>query len=352
MISPIGSLLVRVDGSLTATVDSLVGIMANSAATPLILTATAFYVIQGIKLANGDATPLLGFVPQLIRIGMVLYLATNVEANTYWIRGVLMEGLPVAIGNAVATGTGSVAHGVSPTGALLDSLYAQIWVAISSCWALVGFSVTGVVAGIAGVLTALAGGLSLAIMGLTVVGARLTLGVVVVFSPILIGCAIFDYTRPFFDRAVGYVVASVILISGAAIVINMMVLGSQWFLARATEAIITAYSDAAAGYEAVEILLTLCLWFIGSGWMMLQLRPLAHSIGGGIASSTPSLLTMAMLSRGGGGGGGSLPSPSLPPPPMSLNMAPRALSDSSSGGSAQSLPPPEPPPPINNSTRR
>lgn len=348
MISPVGSLLVRFDGALTSAVDSLVGIMANYASTPLILTATVFYTIQGLKLANGDATPLHNFVPQLIRIMCVLFFATNIEAFNYYVRGVLMDGLPAALGKAITTGTGSTATGVNATGALLDSLYDQIWFCISACWALAGISLTGLVAGLAGLMTALAGGLGLVFLGLIIVGARFTLGVVVILGPALIGCAIFDYTRPFFDRAVGYIVASIILIAAAAITVNIMVLGSQWFLARATEGIITASSNGAAGYETTQILMTLCLWFVASGWMMMQLRPLAHSIGGGIASSTPSLLGLALLARGGSGSDGSSTPPSTPPAPsLGLDMARRELS---SEGSQPPLPPP-PPPSIISSTR-
>lgn len=348
MISPVGSLLVRFDGALTGAVDSLVGITADYASTPLILTATVFYTIQGLKLANGDATPLHNFVPQLIRIGCVLFFATNMDTFNYYVRGVLMDGLPAAFGKAVTTGTGSAATGVTATGALLDSLYDQIWLCISSCWALSGISLTGLVAGIAGLLTALVGGLGLVFLGLIVVGARFTLGVVVILGPALIGCAIFDYTRPFFDRAVGYIVASIILIAAGAITVNIMVLGTQWFLARATEAIITASTNAAAGYETTQILTTLCLWFVAAGWMMMQLRPLAHSIGGGIASSTPSLLGLALLARGTGGSEGSGNQPSTPPAPsLGLDVARRELS---SEGSQPALPPP-PPPSITSSTR-
>ena len=347
MISPIGSLLVRFDGALTSAVDSLVGIMANYASTPLILTATVFYTIQGLKLANGDSTPLHNFVPQLLRIGCVLFFATNMDTFNYYVRGVLMDGLPAALGKAVTTGTGSAATGVNATGALLDSLYDQIWFCVSSCWALAGFSLTGLVAGLAGLMTVLAGGFGLVLLGLIIVGARFTLGVVVILGPALIGCAIFDYTRPFFDRAVGYVIAAIILIAAAAITVNIMVLGSQWFMARATEGIITASTNAAAGYETTQILMTLCLWFVASGWMMLQLRPLAHSIGGGIASSTPSLLGLALLARGGDNKG-SDNSPNTPPAPsLGLDMARRELG---SEGSQPALPPP-PPPSITNSTR-
>jgi len=347
MISPVGSLLARFDATLTGSVDTLVNIMQANVGTPLILTATIFYMVQGFKLANGDATPMHGFVPQLIRIGMVLFFATNMQAFNYYVRGLIMDGLPAALSGVVSTGTGSkAASDINATGALLDALYAQVWIAISSTWALAGFSLTGVVAGIAGLLTGLFGGLSLMLVGLVVVGARFTMGIVCVLAPALIGCAIFDYTRPIFDRAVGYVVALIVLIAAAAITVNVMVLGSQWFLARTTEAIIAATTNGDAAVETTQVLVSLCLWFLASGWMMLQLKPLAHSIGGGIASGSPSLYGLSLLTGSKGGGGSAAPAGGGASAPLSLSMARMELS----GGG---MPPPPPPPPsITYSTRR
>lgn len=342
MISPIGSMLVRFDGGLTGAIDGLAAAMANNVAAPLVLTATAFYTLQGIKLANGDGAPLVDFVPTLLRIGFVLYFATNVDVFNYYVRGLLMEGLPAAL-------AGTNGNTISASGALLDSLYAQTWVAISSCWQLAGFSLTGLVSGISGILVALFGGLGLAIIGLIIVGARFTLGVMTILGPALIGCAIFDYTRPFFDRAVGYVVSTVIVIAAAAITVNVMVLGTQWFLARATEGIITASTNAGAGYETVQVLLTLCVWFLAAGWMMLQVKSLAFSIGGGIAGSGPSMLDFFLLTRGGAGGraAGGAGTAAAPAPSLGLDVARQELA----GARQASLPPP-PPPSLSYSTRR
>lgn len=343
MFAPIGSFLTRMDGALTAGTDGIVTAMVSYMATPIALSAVLYYILQGIKLANGDSSPLRDFVPQLIRVGTVIWLSSNLDAFNYWVRDVFFTGLPNALAGVVASSTGPAANSVTNTAAIFDAVWSQVWAVIGLCWMQIGFSVTGVLAGLTGLMTGLAGGLGLVVMALVYLAARFTLGVIVCMAPVLIGCAMFDATRPIFERAVGKVVALIILQVAAFIVLQIVLLGNQWFMAQATTAILAATGGAAVFAEAIQIMVAIAVWFVAGAYVMLNLPPIAYSIGSGIALSGPS--RSQRLPGGGGGtpeGGGGIAAPAN----LSLALARPALSS----GEAAALPPP-PPPSIVSSSR-
>ena len=75
--------------------------MTSAVATPIALAAVVYYAVQGLKLANGDPAPLHSFVPQLIRVGVVIWLSSNLDAFNLWVRDVFFTGLPNALAAAV-----------------------------------------------------------------------------------------------------------------------------------------------------------------------------------------------------------------------------------------------------------
>ena len=336
---------------LSGGVDGIIASMTSAMATPIALAAVIYYAVQGLKLANGDATPLQNFVPQLIRVGTVMWLSSNLPAFNLWVRDIFFTGLPNALGAAITNSTGSTANSIAGTAAIFDNIWSQIWVVVGTVWMQVGVSVTGVVAAVAGVMTAIAGGLGLLVMALVYLGARMVLAVIVCLAPVIIGCAMFDVTRPIFERAVGKVVALIVLQAAGFIVLQIMLMGDQWFMAQATTAILSAVSNSAAFAEALQVLCGLVVWFVAGAFAMYSLPKVAYSIGTGVALSGPSALGLYMLSqsRPGGEGGGGAPSSGGGLPPLSLSLARPEVS----GGSPLALPPPPPPPPaITSSTRR
>ena len=347
MLSPIGALLVFLDDMLTGSVDGIIAAVVHYVSTPLIAAAVLFYVIQGFKFANGDTSPMHGFVPQLLRIGVVIWMATNLDTFNYWVRGVFFDGIAAKLTGVVSGTAGGPADSLHATAAALDAIWAQIWAIVGISWLQVGLSVTGVVAALVGALTAFFGGLALAVVALIYFAARFTQAVLICLAPVLIGCAMFDVTKPFFERAVGKC-ASLILLQVAAVIVLVITLrGDTMFMARATTAILATVGNAALFSQSLQVLIALCVWFMGGAWVMWNVAKIAYSIGGGISMSGPSAYALSAMMGGPSASLPSMPSVSLPPP-VSLSMA---RSELPGGGSGPSLPPP-PPPALTHSTRR
>lgn len=358
MIAPIGSFLTYIDGVLSGSMDSIIASMTSAMAAPVAAAAVCYYGVQGLKLANGDASPLQNFVPQLIRIGMVIYLSSNLDGFNQWVRAIFFTGLPNALALAVSGATGGIgsagasANSVTGTAAVFDNLWAQMWAVIGTIWMAVGWSVMGAVAAVAGVVAAIFCGLGLGTMALVYIGARFVLGVVVCLAPVIIGCAMFDATKPIFERAVGKVVALILLQTAGLIVLQIILNGNQMMMARATTASLSSVSNVAALPDAIQILCALIVWFAAGALGMYALPSIAYSIGAGVIMPGPSVYSMAQLARmmpsfGGGGGGGAASAGGGSAPSLNIALAQAELPR----GGALALPPP-PPPAISHSTRR
>lgn len=348
MIAPLGTFLTRMDAALVGSIDGLIGAMTTRMAAPIALAAVVFYAIQGLRLANGDPSPLHNFVPQIIRVGVVIWLSTNLAAFNFWVRDIFFIGLPNALASAVGSATGA-ATGLTGTAAVFDAIWAQIWVVVGTSWSLAGVSVTGVVAGISGFLTGVVCGVGLIAMAIVYVGARMVLAVIICAAPVIIGCALFDVTRPIFERAVGKVVSLILLQTLGLIILEILLLGDQWFMAQATTQILATMGGGGVFWTAMEALAALAIWFLAGAFAMYTLPQIAYSIGSGIVLNS-NMIGWAMLARAGGGGvtpSIAAPSPS-PSPNYSLSLAQPSLS----GPSPHQAAPPPPPPPISTSTRR
>ena len=349
MISPIGTFLTRMDAALVGGMDGIIGAMTSAMATPIALAAVAYYGVQGLKLANGDPSPLQGFVPQLIRVGVVIWLSSNLEAFNFWVRDIFFTGLPNYLGGVVTGSTGGSINSLSATSAAFDNIWSQLWVIIGTVWMQVGLSVTSVVLALAGLMTAVVGGLGLVVMALVYLCARFVLAVVVCLLPVLIGCAMFDATRPIFERAVGKIVALILLQVAGFIVLQLVLNGDTWFMAQATTAILASMSNSGVFAEALQVLAALIVWFIAGAYVMWHLPAIAYSIGSGV-SVGGSGLAFALLMRNPGGSDTAkqdAPSAGGGTPSLSLSLAPRELA----GGGAAAAQPPPPPPPLHTSTR-
>jgi type IV secretion system protein VirB6 len=330
-------------------------------ATPIALAAVVYYAVQGLRLANGDPAPLQGFVPQLIRVGTVIWLSSNLSAFNQWVRDIFFTGLPNALATTIgsattATTTPALSGGVNAAGAVFDSIWTAIWQVVGDSLMLAhGISVTGIIAGLSGFLTGIVCGAGLVMMAVIYVCARMVLATIICLSPVLIGCAMFDVTRPIFERAVGKVIALILMQSLGLIVLQILLLGDQWFMAQATTQILAAISNSAAFAEALETMAALCVWFMAGAFAMWNVPAVAYSIGSGIAVAPSAFMGAAMgrLSAGGGsgnrgGGDASFDGGGSPPPDLSLSLNRAELG----GGSGSSPQVPEAPLSIAYSTRR
>ena len=352
VLSPIGTFMVRMDTALAGSVDGLISAMTTNMAGPIVMAAVVYYGVQGLKLANGDPEPLQGFWPQLIRIGVVIWLSTNLPAFNQWVRAIFFVGLPNALVTAIGLSTGTTATTVNATAAVFDGIWNQVWVVVGTSWVQAGLSVTGIIAGLSGFLTALICGLGLCIMALVYVSARMVLAVLVCLAPVLIGCAMFQVTRPIFERGVGKAVSLILLQAMGLIILQILLLGDQWLMAQVTTSILMSVGNNALFSEALQAMAALCVWFLAGAFAMWNLPAVAYSIGSGISlSGGTSLMAMALMRGGSGGGRGAARDASFNgggAAPLSLSLA---RPEVSGGGGSASLPLP-PPLSIAHSTRR
>jgi type IV secretion system protein VirB6 len=351
MIHPIGSFLTKMDAALIGSMDGIIASMTSAMATPVALTAVIYYAVQGLRLANGDNAPLQSFVPQLIRVGTVIWLSSNLGAFNQWVRDIFFTGLPNALGTVIANSTGATTgNSVNAMAAAFDNIWSQIWIVVGGVWGQVGFSAMGVVAAIAGILAAIFGALGLVYLALVYECARMVLAVIVCLAPAIIGCAMFDATRPIFERALGKVVALILLQTAGLIILQIVLMGDQWFIAQAVTTGFNAMVSNSAQSDEIEIFVGLVVWFMAGAFTMYNLPAVAYSIGAGVPLKGPPLLLLYHLMqsrRGDGENGGAEP----PPPSRDLNitMTPREIGG---GGDDAPLLLPPPPPPITTSTRR
>src|ERR1700688_4339818 len=154
MINPIGTFLTHTDAALTGSMGGVISYMTSSMATPITVSAIIYYSVQGLRLAKGDTEPLDNFVPNLIRVGTVIWLSSNLSAFNQWVTNIFFTGLPNALAAAIGASTGNTANSLTATAATFDSIAAQVWVMVGTIWGQVSFSAMGVVAALAGLLAA------------------------------------------------------------------------------------------------------------------------------------------------------------------------------------------------------
>src|SRR4029077_2665553 len=169
MIHPVGTFLTRMDAALVGSMDGIIAGMTSAMATPIAAAAIVYYAVQGLRLANGDGTPLQNFVPQLIRVGIVIWLSSNLGAFNQWVRDIFFTGLPNALGAVIANSTGATGNSLGATAAIFDNIWSQIWIVVGGVWAQAGFSTAGAITAIAGVLAAIFGTLALVYLALVYV---------------------------------------------------------------------------------------------------------------------------------------------------------------------------------------
>lgn len=391
MISPLGSFLSLMDNTLNTSVDRLIEATTSAVATPVTIAAVIHFGVQGFKLANGDATPAHTFVLQAVRVSLVIWLSSNLDAFNRWVKDFFFLGLPNSLNAAAASANAGAADGaaatarvggVQTTAATFDLVWSQMWTVLGRAKAEAGFLDPLVLAvDIAGIL----GGLSLLAMALIYLLARLILAIVVVAMPILIACAMTDVTRPIFERGIGKMIALIFLQFAGIVVLQLVITGDQIFLDQIIAAqrahqgggtanctaeletylpgacglgtgAVPGTSAGAALATTMQVVVAMVVWLMGGAFALYALPAIAYSIGTGIAISTaPAMLGTGAAAREsvhlmqtllGKLDGLKMPAvPSLPTSPnLSLSMAPKALP-----APGNVLPPPPPPPLIGRS---
>lgn len=350
IISPIGTWVTRVDTALTGSLDALIGAAVNYASTPIALCACLYYVTQGVRLAQGDAQVMHNFWGRLIRVGILIWLSTNLTAFNLWIRDLVFLGIPASLNAALGPAVGLPPGNVATVAALFDSEWSQIWVASALVWEQLGFSASGMLAGLSGMMTAIIGGLGLAFIAMIYVGARMVFAILVCLTPFIMILGIFDGTKDIVNRAIGKAISLIIMQVAGFVVMEIVLLGNQWFLAQATNAIISAMTDRNLQAQSLQAMAAICAWFAVGAYGVWEIRGLAYSLGSGAGQGGVALINFAALGLRGSGDASAARGPSLPSLP-GVPSLPSALGPIGVNPVDTALPPPPAPPALSHSTR-
>lgn len=349
MISPVGSFIVSLDTTLMAAIASIVAAMATWVATPLSYCACFYLLVQGVRLANGDMEVAHALVLRLVRVIVIVWLATNLTAYTTYVQQAICTDLPNAL-TAVVTSTQGRSADVSSVASAFDNLYAQVGTVVATAWQSVSFSIAGLGVILAGMLATTGAGLGLLLLAVVFIVARLMIAVMICLGPLLIACGLFDWSRVFLERAIGKVVSLILLQVVSFLMISIMISISQTFMVQVSNSSLTAAAHSGALPQLTADLIGLFIWFVAAGLASVFLSyKIAYSIGTGVALAGPSIASAIMLARAaaGAGGGGSTSgaaAPSTGSPSYNLSLARPQLA-----GSVPTLAAPSPPPALHSS---
>lgn len=347
--APIGQFLTQFDTAIntaqTTAVSGLVAIMQP----PLISMAVIYFCLMGWRVASGDLERVNSFTFDMVKIGFILYLATNLTAFNKWVVGVFELGFPNQLSMAVMGGDTGTVGTVSGVGSAIDKIWAQMWVRAGTVWAQAGM--LDVSSRIVAAASVLVGGLGLVLISGVYLVARFLFAIVVVLGPVAIGCAMFASTRPIFERWIGKGVSMIILQVAAIITLQIVMTGTQTFME----------TTGTAGDVPTQLqnLISMVIWIGLSAFAVYSLPALAYSIGTGVAISFAPIAAAALaaasaglgsgssstsaapvLTPPGGGDGGGAPDVNLSLARAELASPGAAPSGFSGGGSAAASEPP------------
>ena len=332
-----------------SSMDGMISAIVTYAATPVALCAMLYLVFLGVRVANGDASFEQTFIPALLRLGVVVWFSGNLADFNYYVRDMLFIGLPNTLSGVFTSQTGST-NTVASTAASLDGLWHQIWQLAGSAWTAIGWNATGLLVAAGALIAASVGFLCLGAMAIVYMGAREVLAVVIIIFPLVIACGMFDVTKPILERAIGKIVALILVQVLGFVVLQFVLLGDQQFMVNATNASLMSMGSGgmASSVQTIEAMFGMACWMTLGVFSLFCTVGVAYSIGSGVSIGSP-LSAMRGLGGGGGGsgGGGGGGPPSLPPPSpsysLSMNSAASAstrISSGGGGGSQAALPPP------------
>lgn len=356
LASPIGTWLVKMDGSILAGMDAALQGLAPQMAGPVGSLCLLYLGARGVRVAQGDAMAMNNLWFNFVKIIIVVGLATNLGNFDTYVRDLFYTSLPNTLNTAV--GGTLVTNGVNGTASTFDNIWAQLWVQISNVYQQAGIFDFG--SRLSAELCGLTVGAALMAMALVYLLARLLLAIVIVFGPICIACTLFDQTKPIFERWMGKVTALICLQVAGIVLLTILLAADKDFMSQIQPLATPAGTGTlgASGAPAptlasdIQNLISMVIWFGMGAFAMYALPAIAYSIGTGVATNAAPLL-LGLMSAGssllsgageliGGIGDFSLGEASN----ISMDFA----RDELSGGSSISALPPPPPPSLSYAT--
>lgn len=293
---PIGAFLIQFDGMIQGGMNLALAGISSYIDRPLIVCCALFCIWHGIKIANADGAPVHKLVPILLKIAVVVWLATNLSEFNYYVRDFLYSGLPHALGLAALGKTPSSTQSV---GSAFDSVWNRAWMLAADVYKKAAWY--DVADRLSAELCVIGVSIALLLMAFVFIMARFLLAIVIAFGPVMIGCLLFDATKPIFERWVGKMVALVVLQVAVVITLNMLLVGDRHLMNQIVNAhgVLTIASD-------LWNLVIMVIWFLMSAFAMYALPAVAYSIGSGVqvhalAQAVGAGLGLSAIAGGGGG---------------------------------------------------
>lgn len=346
---PIGAFLTLFDGKIQGGMNSALAGISSYVDRPLIVCCALFCIWHGIKIANADDIPVHKLVPTLLKIAAIVWLATNLSAFDRYVRDFFYDGLPQALGLAVL---GKQPSSAAAVGSAFDTVWQQAWHLASDVYMKADWY--DVADRLSAELCIIGVSIALLLMGFVFLMARFLLAIVIAFGPIMIGCLLFDATKPIFERWIGKIVALVVLQISVVITLNMLLSGDQSLM----QNIVDAHGPMTIPSDLWNLVI-MVVWFAISALAMYALPAVAYSIGSGVQVHALAQAVGAgiglMAMRGGGAGAAQMAGQSGNQLPggigglsLSSNTMPRPQADVAG---LLSAPAAEPPPPMHEGAR-
>lgn len=303
--------------------------------------------IRGVKVATGDGAAMNGFWFAIVKIMLVVGLATNIGNFNSNVSSLIFTSLPNTLATAVGGTASSLISGTASVGAIFDKYLATAQDRVGQVWGEAGILDVGSrIGAIACDFFIVA---ALILMALIYELAHILLAIVIVFGPIAIALTLFPQTANVFARWMGKCISLVFLIVAAVILLQILFTGNDYFISQmvampttATSGWLSVGGPAPTTAPDLVNLVALAVWFTMGAVALVFLPAIAYSIGGGVALSVAPVLGVLMAAADAVQAGiGALDGISLASGgSTAMSLADTALADDSFSYTM----PPEPPP--------
>lgn len=348
MISPIGTFLQNFDTNITAAMNAGVTGLTAYMALPVQTSIAIYYLIRGVKIAQGDGGPVQTFVTQLVRNVTILWFCSNAATYNTWVINLFFVGIPTALNKAVfANAAGGVpaatmAGGVTGTGAQFDQVWAILDGMIANVWQHADFF--DFATKMAAEIAAITGGLALLVVAMVYLMSRFILAVVLELGVVAIACLIFDATKPIFERWLGKVIALIFLQVTVIVVLQIVMTADVQYMTQMQ----ASFNGSQGVPSEIQGLVGVITMLLMGAFAVYSLPAIAYSIGTGVAINTalPMLMAAYGAVKGAGmiGGGGAAMPALVAAEELSMSMPQAELAGSSTAAiaapEAAALPPP------------
>lgn len=262
MINPLGTVLNKFVGALSGSVDSLVGLVSNEVVGPLVLGVAILFVVEGVKVSNGDPEPIRKLVPHLAAFGIVYWLITDSATYLYYAR-MLLLGVSARLVSAV-TGTGTGISAASTIAPALDHLWAQVWNAAATVGEAAAVDLRGAAQVVCAFLIAWASAVALVICLWAYAVCSLFITLVMIIGPLLIAAWPFPAIRHLALAWKGVAISLVLAVVMTFITMQVAILACQGLMVDIQNALISSFTtpgasaDALVGMVAMGVVLWTC----------------------------------------------------------------------------------------------